>query len=196
MPNWCSTNIDICFSTESEALMFNALLDSWMSVSAKSDFGASWLGNILINAGIATVGEDGRIVSDYRCRGSVAWSELDDTVVHIQTETAWCPMLSMWVAILEKYAPDASITYTAEECGCCMYVSNDDSVVGLYNIDSCNDSVDSAWLVSFDCVKGVIREVLNIDYTKDTLSDDILESLRDNDIYINQYEYAEISDFD
>ena len=62
--------------------------------------------------------------------------DMADNQLHITTETAWDPMLKMWQKVVDKYLPGAEIIYAAEEPGMCLYVTNDPTFDGHYNIYS------------------------------------------------------------
>lgn len=81
-----------------------------------SDFGNTWLGNLVIKLG-----------GDWRkiyCRG--AWSDLDwnGSILPFNTETAWGPMNEVFKFIKTIY-PSLKIYYQAEEDGMGVFITND-----------------------------------------------------------------------
>lgn len=135
MPNWCSTNITINCKDSEDAKDFFDKVTEWTSKNfCDNGFGHDWLGNVLGNAGLATM-KDGIFESKYRCRGSVVYLDVCNEQVIIDTETAWTPMLQMWKAICDKYLDWYELIYTAEECGMGLYFTNDPCVNGTYIVD-------------------------------------------------------------
>ena len=126
MPNWCATYISINGTKEQLDALNNAIDKATESNPLNADFGNSWLGNLLLYLGID---KDEVIYGDIRCRGYISYSEMvldDDTSqLIINTETAWVPMLKPFLMMMEKYAPDAELIYTAEEPGTIVYCTND-----------------------------------------------------------------------
>ena len=200
MPNWCSTRYEIHFPNHEEAQAFYDKLESWCSVAHKSDFGETWLRNIVVNSGIASLPEDGtfNIEPSFECRGWIAYTDISDDTVYIDTETAWCPMHDMWKAILTKYAPDVSVTFYATEVGCGIYDTNDDSYVGKYVIDIF-DKPDDIPFDSYtdDATADDIKElakILNIEFFEDCDINELIELiLNSGDIScsINEWDTSE-----
>lgn len=140
MPNWCSTNYTITFKSEEEAKRFYEQMDSWQrNVFPPEPYmiGEGWLGNILHNSGVCSVMDENgnRIDPEVSCRGWVEYLDHSGCEVTVQTETAWGPMHEGLALILDKYAPDAEVTYTSEECGCSYYGTNDPAYDGLYVVN-------------------------------------------------------------
>ena len=161
MPNWCDTVITINSGDEDRLKEFDKLLDKWTSKNyMENGFGLNWLGNVVGNSGIGTVDENSD--SDLRCRGSILSKELYGDRLTVITETAWNPMLKMWTKLLEKYLPDAELTYTAEECGNGFYSTNDTHLDGLYVIDCWDiDDIESDYKASEGVVKELLQKLLN-----------------------------------
>ena len=153
MPNWCWTRITINHESEKEIEKLNKLIDEWTSKDYMDNgFGHEWLGNIVLGSGVGTV--DTNAETDLWCRGSITYREVNGNQLLIDTETAWSPILKMWVKLLEKYLPDAELIYTAEECGCGLYSTNDPSMKDCYYID-CWDipDIESDYEASEDTVR-------------------------------------------
>ena len=138
MPNWCSTTITINHENEIKLKKFEETLNSLMSENYKQNgFGNAWLGNLVGNSGIGTIDE--KKVTDLKCRGWVTYIENLGNQLIVDTETAWVPMLRLWQKLLEKYLPDAELTYSAEECGCGIYCTNDPAMLDCYLVDIWED---------------------------------------------------------
>lgn len=142
MPNWCNTEIHIIHDDTEKLNKLSDLISEWTSKDyCENGFGYNWLGNIVGNSGIAKWTDDFHTDSgeSIRCRGSLIYYEVNGNSLNITTETAWGPMVRMWVLVCEKYLPGAQIYFTAEECGNCVYETNDPDYIGKYNIDIWDD---------------------------------------------------------
>ena len=190
MPNWCFSSINIHHDNQSQLEDFMKLLELWTSSNAmENGFGTSWLGNIVLHSGVGTI--DTRTDSDLRCRGALNALELCDGYICLQTETAWAPMLLMWKKIVDKYLPDATIYYTAEEDNCGFFVTNDPYYVGKYVIDAYDiDDIESDWEASEEEAIKTLQKVLETDETDITI---LLEAFEESDVSdrmsIHQWEY-------
>ena len=134
MPNWCVTNITIK-TPNAENLVEN--IKKWTTKDFyKNDFGNKWLGNVIAGSNIAEY--DGKNFytpekKQISCKGWIDYFFIGGNSffigkdvtneVHISTETAWGPYLQMWLKIIDKYYPEAKLTYCAEEIN-----------MGVYNI--------------------------------------------------------------
>ena len=192
MPNWCYTNITIN-GNENDLKVFNKLLDQWTSRDyMKNGFGHNWLGNIVLGSGIGTV--DINPETDIRCRGVITQKQLCDDMLDIQTETAWGPMLDMWVKLVEKFIPDADITYAAEEGGCGIFCTNDPDLVGKYVVDSWTGNIESDWEMEEKALIEILQKLMNTNETDiDKLNSLLYE--REYDISINKWEYKEVTEW-
>ena len=135
MPNWCYTDITIkCKSEKKAADLYNNIVDWTSHEYCKSDFGKDWLGNVVGNSKIDVM-EDGEDFS-IKCRGDIAFKELLHDEIHIQTETAWVPMLKMWEMICNKFlgVGEWMLFYLAEEPGCGIYDTNYPEFEGTYHL--------------------------------------------------------------
>lgn len=141
MPNWCSTNLTFKHKTEAEAKRFYDLVMSWRKNAMDNGFGDEWLGNFCLNSGVGFWDGDMRDKDGENlfCRGSLFDWELDGTYVYIGEESAWSPAMRMWRLICEKHNFDCEIEFFAEECGCCLYATNDPNLEGTYEIDVFRD---------------------------------------------------------
>lgn len=197
MPNWCYTNIHINHDDEQKLKTFSEQIEQWMKTPALPDVTwSNWLGNIILNAGIGTV--DTGKSTDLRCRGSVTYLEFMGDYISIDTETAWVPMMLMWQKLVDKYLPDAEITYCAEECGCGIFWTNDPLWADRYRFDTGGDEADHIGYVyddydAKDALK-LLQEWLETD--SEDISSLIAEAQDTFDISITPWEYVEICDCD
>ena len=100
MPNWTITRITINHDDGNKLKEFEKLINEWTSKNyMENGFGLQWLGNIVGNSGIGTI--DKNLETDLRCRGSITWIECEGNQLLIDTETAWVPMLKMWIKLKE-----------------------------------------------------------------------------------------------
>ncbi len=127
MPNWCFTQM--IFHGEKEELNdLHSKIEEWTSKNYdENGFGVNWLGNVLHGAGLGH-----QIDSDtdhLRCRGDITYlgeletfPDSEEALFRLDVETAWCPMVLMWKAVIEemKYQ-SVGFSYCAEEPGCEIY---------------------------------------------------------------------------
>lgn len=152
MPNWCMTNLIIA-GNETELEGLEKLLKKWTSKEySPSDFKSSWLGNIVLGAGFKISDDE---TEEFRCRGAVDWignveeNEQRLAYLEIEYESAWEPMIAMWYAVAEKYAPHCKVYFYAEEPGFELYQSNDTRHIFFeedYVVDFYTDDTDNKFL--------------------------------------------------
>lgn len=134
MPNWCTTEYTFYGSAESLKYLYDKMEDTFDTLLVKSDFGHSWLGNLLKHCGL----DLDELPSNVRYRGDIVDFFLDDyddpSNLIVQTSTAWVPMVNMWDIIIDKLYLDLSYVYTAEELGCGLLI-NTDTERTFYNFD-------------------------------------------------------------
>lgn len=197
MPNWCYTKITINHEDERKLKELENKIDEFTSHDyMENGFGLKWLGNIVGNSGIGTVDENPE--TDLRCRGSITYIENYGDQLVIDTETAWTPMLEMWVKLLEKYLPDAELIYSAEECGCGIWSTNDPCMKGCYVIDALDmENVESDWEAPEGAVVKLLQELLQ---TENENIDELLEAFEESDfsycLGIHKWNYDEVDIWD
>lgn len=193
MPNWCFTKIVITHDDTNELKVFDKLLDQWTSRNYKTNgFGHNWLGNIVLGSGIGTV--DTNPETDFECRGTIDHKEIYMDELIIDTSTAWKPMLRMWVELVNKFIPDANITYTAEESSDDLYYTNDPDLEGKYVIDSWDERVESDYEAEESNVIKTLQELLE---TTESDVDKLIQMSFDKENYvgIHKWEYKNIESF-
>ena len=135
MPNWASTNYVFKGASEEQAKDLYEKIETLNQMTEpleKSDFGRLWMGCL-----VTLLGGDWDKVY---CRGEIIDYNLTDDHVSIECETAWGEMPE-FRHFLEQQYPDSKIYYQVEECGNCVYATND--VNGEYFKDRyCIDSYD------------------------------------------------------
>lgn len=201
MPNWCLTRITINHEDESELQKLHDLIKEWTSKDyAKNGFGNSWLGNVVLGSGVGTV--DAGLDTDLHCSGSITYLEPCADQLLIDTETAWAPMLTMWVKVIDKYLPGAEIIYTAEECGNGLYQTNDPCMKDKYYVEVW-DVPDYKEGSFCDCeyeADGVCELLKNILKTDETDIEKLLEMLSDSEysdgMAVHKWDFVELDSAD
>lgn len=201
MPNWCNTTITINNKNEKELKDFESKIKEWTSHDYKENgFGLKWLGNIVGNSGIGTIDENQD--TDLSCRGWLTDIDNLGSQLLISTETAWVPMLQMWVKLLEKYMPEAELIYQAEEPGLQMYVTNDSSLESTYVLDIFDpvdklEEIESNWEIDGNSLKEILQDLLE---TKEDNLDKLISLFKESDYgehaNISEWEYVESYEFD
>ena len=195
MPNWCYTNITINHGNEIEIERLEKLIGGWTSKDyMKNGFGHKWLGNIVLGSGVGTV--DTNKETDLRCRGTIIDYYRNENELVINTETAWSPMLQMWVKVLEKYLPGAELIYNADECGNDINDTNDPCLAGKYILDYYGDEdIESDWEASEDTVRETLQKLLD---TTETDVEKLIQMVYedDYDISVRKWEYSDVSNWD
>lgn len=191
MPNWCYTNITIRHESETEVRKLEVLINGWTNRNyMENGFGNKWLGNVVLGSGVGTV--DTSRETDLSCRGSIVDYYRSGNELVISTETAWSPMMKMWVKILEKYLPDAEIIYNADECGMGINDTNDPELAGKYILDYYGDEdIESDWEADESTVRETLQKLL------DTTEPDVDKLIQmayedDYDISVRKWEFTDV----
>ncbi len=146
MPNWCVTNITVRHDKDELLKDLFDKIEQWASANySDNGYRTGWLGNIIGNSGIGQMTDDKSF--DYECDGFIVGMEFIpghslDAEIHISTETAWHPMMEMWIALCDRYLPGADIIYIAEEPGMGLYVTNDASRNKAFCLEVYDDLID------------------------------------------------------
>lgn len=196
MPNWCITDITIRHNDLLKLQQLYDLIEEWTNEDYKPNgFGHYWLGNIVLGSGVGTVdtGKD----TDLNCRGDITYTDFGAGKITIRMETAWVPMLKLWVKVLDKYLPGAEFIYVADEPGSNITATNDSCLVGKYIIDPygiCNVEYNTE--ADEITVVELLQELLG---TYETNVGILLGMLYDSDyddaISIRKWEYCDISEW-
>ena len=119
MPNWASTSYVFKGADEKQAKDLYEKIDSLAKMEeplVPNGFGKLWMG-CLVNL----LGGDWNKVY---CRGEIIDYNLTDDHVSISCETAWGEMPESRLFLEQQY-PGSKIYYQVEECGNCVYATND-----------------------------------------------------------------------
>ena len=96
--------------------------------------------------------------------------------------------------LVEKFIPEAEITYTAEEHGCEIFYTNDPDLVGKYVVDSWTEDIESDWEMEEKTLIEILQKLMNTNETDiDKLSSLLYEG--EYDISINKWEYKEVTEW-
>ena len=172
MPNWASTSYAFKGADDKQAKDLYEKIDSLSKMTeplVPNGFGKLWMG-CLVNL----LGGDWNKVY---CRGEIIDYNLTDDHVSITCETAWGEMPE-FRHFLEQQYPGSKIYYQVEECGNCVYATNDTD--GDYFPDRyCLDSYDG--LEYFETLEEVAK------YVGDIIKKDIPQNYADIESAIEDY---------
>ena len=138
MPNWASTAYVFKGADEKQAQDLYNKIDSLAKMEeplVENGFGKLWMGCL-----VHLLGGDWNKVY---CRGEIIDYNLTDGHVSLSCETAWDEMPEFRHFIEQQY-PGSKIYYQVEECGNCIYVTNDadgEFFKDRYSLDS-NDGLE------------------------------------------------------
>ena len=151
----------------------------------KSSFGTLWLGCIINALGFEW--------EKYRCRGKILDYQLEDNVLTISQETAWCEQEGFRECIEKKY-PSIKVYYQEQEPGCDVFYTNDNSGTYFpdrYFLDSYDDWY--YWQTIEDAAKhvsGIVgHEVEPTVKAIDEALEDYMEEHEDEDIFYSFHEF-------
>ena len=118
MPNWAYTSYKIKGSEEEIAALHKTIQDLEQREESllPNGFGKLWLGNL-----VHALGGDW---NDIYCRGQILDYSLENGILKINTETAWGEMSDVRHLLETKY-PSLQIFFQTEECGMCIFQTND-----------------------------------------------------------------------
>ena len=118
MPNWAYTQYKIKGSESEVAALHKTIhdLEQRKESLLPNGFGKLWLGNL-----VHVLGGDWNKIY---CRGQILDYSLDNGILTINTETAWGEMSETRHFIQTKF-PSLEIFFQTEECGMCIFQTND-----------------------------------------------------------------------
>ena len=131
MANCCCTFITITPNVPGEAEKFGKMLEEWKEAKYSYDVvNPSSHKNFALHAGLNP--------ADFECRGGVNSITYNSEVISLVNEDDWTPKLVVWFAICNRLfgVDQFCFSYTADECGCGIYVTNDIGLLGSYNWDN------------------------------------------------------------
>jgi hypothetical protein len=192
MPNWCDTTYK-CVGDPKEVRSLYKIIkanDRRKNPRVKNGFGKLWLGCI-INA----LGDDWEKL---RCRGEITDYQLDDNVLTIYQNTAWCEQEGFRECIEKKY-PSIKVYYQEQEPGCDVFYTNDNSGIYFpdrYFLDSYDDWY--YWQTIEDAAKhisGIVGHEVNptVKAIDDAL-EDYQQEHEDEDLFYSFHEFEVVDD--
>ena len=195
MPNWCHISIVIKHKDKRELKKFYKLMKKWLSKHyCDNDFGHNWCGNLVGNSGVGTVdtGKD----TDLSCKSWISSYFLRKGNLFVHMHSAWEPDMLLWVKILEKYLPEATLTYVAEEPLTNLYCTNDPEIQNHYCVAIKGYNDDSG---RFATEEETIRFLQKIFETQIANLDMLLNMLNDSDysdyIIVQKWRHVDITDW-
>lgn len=198
MPNWCSTTYEITGKKKDIDKLWSAIEEAQTNAKIETDFGSEWLGHFLSYLGMS---EEEVCRGPVRCRGYITYKNHDgDGSIVIDTDTAWGPMPEPILMMVEEYAPDAKIIYTAIEHGCGIFETNDRSVANGCLIDVWEADKVPKELEGYDYdvisekkITKLLRKLLGKNASLKELLKDAEEKWGEY-VSFNQFEYRDILD--
>lgn len=220
MPNWCSNYVTI---SGPDVEKFRQDINKWHELSEVEkeydpNISTDWLGRLLYNSGLVKYkintrkDQNGKETHDIEldfvpgdeisCRAfcsELPIPDIDGDRFTLMYDSAWSPMINIWRRLADFKNYDVDITFTSEEPGCEIYVSNDDDVVGLYMVDAClpNGEEYMEQLTEKETISAFQNafKTEENDFGKLTA---MANNFNDNDldyyIYVHEYEYADLCD--
>ena len=195
MPNWCFSRVQIT-GPENEIKVLNDEFEKAFKIDqVENSWGKTWLGNLVLH-----------LKKDWQeipCRGEICYydhSEPDK--ISLDVETAWAPLLRPIILMVDEYAPNADIIYTAEEPGCCLFVSNDPEVAGRICIETEEEDLEDyeLWGLTKDQYKDMMIDALtkrkNYKITEGDYGLPALEMVfaKEYTIFLSEYSYCDINE--
>lgn len=194
MPNWASTSYVFKGADEKQAQdLYNKIdsLSKMIEPLVTNGFGKLWMG-CLVNL----LGGDWDKVY---CRGEIIDYNLTADHVSISCETAWGEMPEFRHFIEQQY-PGSKIYYQVEECGNCVYATNDAD--GEYFPDRyCLDSYDG--LEYFETIEEaakyigeIIGKELKPDFAEieNAIDDYMEEHDNDEEFWMSLHKFGVVND--
>lgn len=120
MPNWCDTTYYAVGDERELKTLYELMteISEMENPRVENGFGSYWLG-CLVDA----LGEDWHKVG---CRGTFYDVDLNDGELSFVTDTAWAPCDDV-IDLLRRKFPSLDFYYYAEEQGCGVYITNDNT---------------------------------------------------------------------
>lgn len=119
MPNWCQTTYACVGEKKDVQALYNAILACQRAEEpiVNNGFGNLWLGCVIEYFG--------KKWTDYgHCRGEIFDYQIQDDVLFIYQETAWCEQED-FRKFIEDTFKSIKVYYMEEEPGCEVYCTND-----------------------------------------------------------------------
>lgn len=158
MPNWAYTQYRVVGDKEQLCRLYDIMnkLENMPEPGLhESDFGASWLGNLVIKL-------DGKH-EDVYCRGYWSNLNIEDEYLTFDVESAWGELYETR-KFIEKQFPDIKIYFQCEESGNCVFETND--ALGRFFTERYYLGIENEESLYFDTLESLIKVVEEI--TSDT----------------------------
>lgn len=130
MANYCCNCITIKDTKENINLLEHEFNKAMSKNPRFSDFGADWLGNLLLHIGIDPDAKNAPDVAGY-----VSYMDKNDDTLIIQTETKWKPQIQCIKTFINKFTTTADIKYVSEEVSSGIFQTNDPNWIGKTLVD-------------------------------------------------------------
>lgn len=199
MPNWCYTSVNITAPKAQIQALDSFLDNAAASGKIRNDFGEMWLGHILERLGFDEASiRDGRI----NCRGVIDDIDVADDSMSLAISSAWGPQIGPVLLASRCFAPDAEITYSAEEPSTDLFMTNDpdmkdavmvDSYIGEQPDDYPEEFRDVHEPLKMDFVMEALKKDLGHSGTFDKLAWEFMEKYEC--VSLNAFETVELEDF-
>ena len=210
MPNWCLSHIVITNDNKSMENLHEHFNDAIQKNDG--DYQKNWLGNLLLY-----IGEDVDSPDAPRCRGWVDDYSYTASIgknhntgyLNIDTSSAWVPMLQVIIKFVNKYSPNADISFCAEEPGCELYWRNDTTweqyYVEVYEeeatdkiVEWVNESMDGSAVryMYKDELGYALSKLLGHDGNTDRLITEAMDKYEDYGLRIRQFRLVDLCEVD
>ena len=220
MPNWCYTTISFHGNKNEIEGLHKVLTTATSKEYIHTDFGNNWLGNVLYEVGLQNRIDNENAKLNLRCRGTIELIEDVDTrqngvyFLRIGTETAWCPMIKMWQAILDALNyKSVKIAFMSEEPGCELYSKYDpyDEFPDTYFVDGyvegedCNNEIickiiDTGYFDSEDTLVEYLQDLFK---TKESNVEELIDQVENypfkdenSYLFVHKYNTVNLDDFE
>lgn len=194
MPNWCSTTYQIQGNVNEISCLKANLRQATSKSDIENSWGNMWLGNLLTYCGVT---EDEIMNGDYSCRGEITDMDItDNDVITIDTDTAWAPMHDAIRMMVERFAPNANVYYTAIEPGCEIYYRNyeDPDEEFIFDVWEHSELPDDLWDIDYTFMsENQLRETL-IPIVGDGTTEELIERIEEeygDYLAIHRFDYEE-----
>jgi len=201
MTNWCYTSVNITAPKAQIQALDSFLDDAAASGKRRNDFGEMWLGHILERLGYDEQSiREGKKVC--RCRGAIKYVDVCEENISLAISSAWGPQIGPVLLASRCFAPDAEITYSAEEPSTGLFMTNDpdlkdavmvDSYIGEQPDDYPEEFRDVHEPLKMDFVMEVLKKDLGHSGTFDKLAWEFMEKYEC--VSLNAFETVELEDF-
>jgi len=188
MPNWCDTTYK-CVGEPKDLQALKKVLDANFKRKTSrvpNGFGTCWIGNI-----IDQLGYDWQ---KYRCRGEITDYSLDEGVLTINQNTAWCEQEGFRQVIQLKF-PSITVYYQEQEPGCDVFATNSfEYFPERFFLDS---SEDWEYFETITEVAEYVKDIVGHEVEEDVDAiqqalDDYVEEQDDDDLFFSLHEFTEV----